>query len=79
MAIHPSVPMVTGADYAMVRLFRARLNCFPMRDEKAADAALTLPISLPLLKSWAPCSVMFSAGFPYPPASPIGRIELSRA
>jgi hypothetical protein len=33
------------------------LNC-----ECAADAALTLPIWLPLLKSWAPCSVMFSSG-----------------
>ena len=50
--------------YAMVRVFPTRLNCFPMCAEKADDAALTLPISPPLLKSWAPCSVMFSGGLP---------------
>src|SRR5262249_5584542 len=49
--------------YPMVRVFPTRLNCFPMCAEKADDAALTLPISPPLWKSWAPCRVMFSGGF----------------
>ena len=30
--------------YPMVRVFAARLNCFPMYAEKTDDAALTLPI-----------------------------------
>src|SRR5439155_16972099 len=50
--------------YPMVRVLATRLNCFPMCAEKADDAALTLPISPPLPKSWAPCRVMFSGGFP---------------
>jgi hypothetical protein len=37
--------------YAIVRTFTARLNCLPIRAAKAGDAALTLPISFPLLKS----------------------------
>ena len=49
--------------YPMVRVSATRLNCFPMYTEKADDAALTLPISPPLSKSWAPCRVMFSGGF----------------
>jgi hypothetical protein len=49
--------------YPMVSVFTTRLNCFPICAEKADDAALTLPISLPLSKSWAPCSVMFWGGF----------------
>ena len=48
--------------YPMVKVFATRLNCFPMYAEKADDAALTLPICLPLPKSWAPCRVMFSGG-----------------
>ena len=48
----------------MVRLSATRLNCSPMYAEKADDAALTLPISPPLSKSWAPSKVMFSGGFP---------------
>src|SRR5258705_8746523 len=47
----------------MVRVFETRLNCFPICAAKADDAALTLPISPPLWKSWAPCRVMFSGGF----------------
>ena len=43
--------------YPMVRVFTTRLNCFPICDLNADDAALTLPISPPLLKSWAPCRV----------------------
>jgi Transposase IS116/IS110/IS902 family len=49
--------------YPMVRVFATRLNWSPMYAEKADDAALTLPISSPLLKSWAPCRVIFSGGF----------------
>ena len=42
-----------------------RLNCLPMWLANAVDAALTLPISPPVLKSCAPCRVMFSGGFPF--------------
>ena len=49
--------------YPMVKVFTTRLNCFPICDLNADDAALTLPISPPLLKSWAPCRVMFWGGF----------------
>ena len=46
-----------------IRLSATRLNCSPMYAEKADDAALTLPISSPVSKSWAPSRVMFSGGF----------------
>ena len=51
------------ASYTTVSVFTTRLNCLPICAANAPDAALTLPISPPLLKSWAPCRVMFSGGF----------------
>jgi hypothetical protein len=46
-------------------VFTTRLNCLPICAAKADEAALTLPISPPLLKSCEPCSVMFSGGCPF--------------
>src|SRR5258707_1242256 len=66
----------------MLRMFATRLNCLPICAENAGDAALTLPISPPLLKSWAPCRVMFSGGLPTEEEQrhpQLGRVLLRRA
>jgi hypothetical protein len=43
-------PAVGSPRYPTVSVLTTRLNCFPMCDEKLDEAALTLPISPPLLK-----------------------------
>ncbi len=49
----------------MVRVFTTRVNCLPMCAAKAGEAALTLPVSALVARSWAPWRVMFSGGFPF--------------
>jgi hypothetical protein len=43
-----------SSDQSMVSVFTTRLNCFPICADWLGDAALTLPISPPELKSYAP-------------------------
>jgi hypothetical protein len=52
------------ASYPMWRTFVAplRVYCLPMWEAWELEAALTLPVSLPELKSCAPSSVMDSGG-----------------
>jgi hypothetical protein len=49
--------LFSGAEISFHRVLRMSPTlekCLPMYDANAADAALTLPISVPTLKSWSP-------------------------
>jgi hypothetical protein len=46
----------------MFTVFWALLKLCPMSEANWPEAALTLPLWFPELKSWAPCIVMVSGG-----------------